>query len=58
MFDKKLKEWQAAKTGLKTLIVNTKIVLQFIEVLGHSRDLSIEWNFKECLKDHLLSLLE
>ena len=54
-----MKDWHAAKTGLKTLITNSRIVLQFIEVLGEYRDLSIEeWNFKESLKNHLLELLE
>ena len=56
---KKLKEWHAAKTRLKTLITNTRTVLQFLEVLGEYRDLSIEeWNLKEFLKNHLLELLE
>lgn len=56
---KKLKEWQASKTGLRTIIANTRSVLQFIEILGEYRDLSIEeWNFKDILKEHLISLLE
>lgn len=47
------------KTGLKTLIANTRTILQFIEIMGDYRDLSVEeWNFKDLLKDHLLSLLE
>lgn len=55
----KLKEWQAAKTGLKALITNTRVILQFLEVLGEYKDLSIEeWNFREFLKNHLLELLE
>jgi hypothetical protein len=56
---KKLKDWQASKIGLKTIIANTKTILQFLEVLGEFRDLSVEeWNFKELLKEHLISLLK
>jgi len=39
---RKLKEWQASRTGLKTFIKNTRSTLQFLEVLGEYRDLSIE----------------
>lgn len=39
---KKLREWQASKTGLRTIIANTRVVLQLLEVLGDYRDLSIE----------------
>lgn len=56
---KTLKEWQASKTGLKTLTANTRLILQFLEVLGEYRDLSLEeWNFLNLLKSHLLALLE
>jgi hypothetical protein len=56
---KALKEWQAGWTGLKNLISNVKLLLQFLEVLGEFRDLSLEeWNFKNILKDYLLELLE
>lgn len=41
------------------MIENTRLTLQFVETLGEYRDLSIEeWNFKELLKTHLLSLLK
>lgn len=54
-----MREWQASKTGLRTIIANTKTTLQFLEVLGELRDLSVEeWNFKEFLKEHLISILE
>ena len=56
---KKLKEWQAGKSGLKKLIANTRMVIQFLEVIEDYRDLLMEeWNFRERLKGHLLSLLE
>lgn len=56
---KRLREWQASKTGLRTITANTRITLQFLEVLWDYRDLSIEeWNFKDLLKDHLVTLLE
>lgn len=56
---KRLREWQASKTGMRTIIANTRVSLQFLEVLGEYRDLSVEeWNFKELLKDHLIYLLE
>jgi hypothetical protein len=56
---KRLREWQASKTGMRTIIANTRVSLQFLEVLGVYRDLSVEeWNFKELLKDHLIYLLE
>jgi hypothetical protein len=55
----KLKEWQASKIGLHTLIANARAILQFVEFLGDFRDLSVEeWNFKDLLKNHLLGLLE
>jgi len=44
---KKLREWQAS------------MIILFLEVLEDFRDLSLlEWNFKEMLENHLLSLLE
>lgn len=56
---KNLRDWQATKVGLHTVIANTRTVLQFFEVVEDFRDLSVEeWNFKEALKNHLLSLLE
>lgn len=56
---RKLKEWQASKTSLRTLISNTRATLQFIEIMSEYGDLSVEeWNFKELLKEDLLSLLE
>jgi hypothetical protein len=55
---KKLKEWQASKTGLHTTIANSRLVLQMLEHFEEFRDLSIhEWNFKE-LRRHLVTLLE
>ena len=54
-----LKEWQAGWSSLKDIISNAKLLLQFLELLGEYRDLSLEeWNFKNILKDHLLGLIE
>ena len=54
----KLREWQASLPSLKTLINNTKLVIQLLEVLGDYRDLSLqEWNFKALLLSRLLDLL-
>lgn len=45
--------------GLHTIIANTRIVLQLLETLEEFRDLSLEeWNFRDILKEHLISLLE
>ncbi|XP_066391692.1 uncharacterized protein [Miscanthus floridulus] len=56
---KRLKEWQASMTNLKTLISNVRIVILFLEVLEDYIDLSLaEWNFRKILENHLLNLLE
>jgi hypothetical protein len=34
---KKLKEWQASKVGLTKVISNTRLILQFLDVLGDYR---------------------
>ena len=56
---KRLKEWQASMTKLKTLISNVRLVILFLEVLEDYIDLSLaEWNFRKILENHLLNLLE
>jgi len=56
---KKLRDGQASRMGLHTTISNTKIVIQFLEALEDFRDLSLEeWNFRDSLREHLVSLLE
>jgi len=56
---KRLKEWQASMTNLKTLISNVRLVILFLEVLEDYIDLSLaEWNFRKILENHLLNLLE
>ena len=42
-----LKKWQNSLPSLKTAIANVKALIQFMEVLGEFRDLTLqEWNFK------------
>jgi hypothetical protein len=56
---KKLREWQASIASLATLIKNVRLIILFMDVLEEFRDLSLyEWNFKEILNKHLLTLLE
>jgi len=56
---KRLKEWQASMTNLKTLISNVRLVILFLEVLEDYIDLSLaEWHFRKILENHLLNLLE
>ena len=45
--------------NLKTIINNTRYVINLLEVINEHRDLSLdEWNFKIILEKHLLKLLE
>lgn len=54
-----LKAWHVTLSNLKTAIANTKLLIQFFEVIEEVRDLSLpEWNFKDILKGRLLSLLK
>lgn len=56
---KSLREWRSSMSSLKTIIANVRSVLLFLEILNDCRDLSLpEWNFKDLLEQHLLSLLE
>jgi hypothetical protein len=44
---------------LAKTIENTKLVIQFIDLIEEHRDLEIqEWNFRDLLRQHLSSLLE
>ena len=56
---KKLRDWQATKTGIHTSIANSRLILQLLESFEDFRDLSLEeWEFRNILKNHLTSLLE
>lgn len=56
---KKLREWHASMASLKTLIVNVRETILFLEILVDYRDLGLfEWNFKKLLERHLLNLLD
>lgn len=56
---KKLRDWQASLTNLKTLIANVRGIIFFLEILTDYRDLGLfEWNFKKMLQKHLLTLLD
>ena len=56
---KDLREWQSSMQNLKTIISNTRQVLNLLELINEHKDLSIEeWNFKTILEKHLLKLLE
>lgn len=54
-----LRDWQSSMLNLKTLIGNTKLIIQLFEVVSEYIDLSLqEWNFKALLQDRLLTLLQ
>jgi hypothetical protein len=54
-----LKDWQKNPPKLAKTIENTKIVIQFIDLIEKHRDLEIqEWNFRDLLRQHLNNLLE
>lgn len=54
---KRLGDWQASLTNLKTLIANVRDIILFQEILADYRDLSLlEWNFRKIQEKHLLSL--
>lgn len=53
-----LRSWQAHISSLSLLIINVKLLINFMEVLEEYRDLSLqEWNFKALLNENLTSLL-
>lgn len=54
-----LKSWSHSFSSLKLCIVNISLTIHFLENLENYRDLSLEeWNFREILREKLLSLLE
>jgi hypothetical protein len=56
---KTLKDWQKDLPKLSTTIENTKLVIQFIDLMEEHRDLEIqEWNFRDILQTHLTKLLD
>jgi hypothetical protein len=55
---KTLKDWQKDLPKLSATIENTKLVIQFIDLLEEHRDMEIqEWNFRDLLQTHLINLL-
>jgi hypothetical protein len=56
---KHLKEWQKNLPKLAKTIDNTKLVIQFIDLIEEHRDLEVqEWNFRRLLQQHLCKLLD
>jgi hypothetical protein len=54
-----IKQWQKNLSSLKQVIDNVKMVMGFLEFIEDYRDLSLEeWNFKDILIQHLLTLLK
>jgi hypothetical protein len=54
-----LRQWKASMCSLKQTILNIRMIIFFMEVLGDFRDLSLmEWNFKAILENKLLDILE
>jgi hypothetical protein len=50
--------WQKSLPNLAKLIVKTELIIQLMDFIEESRDLTIqEWNFKHSLVQHLQSLL-
>lgn len=55
---KTLKEWVSDISNLSITINNTKMLLNFVDVMEETRDLTVqEWNFRELLQRHLQDLL-
>ena len=53
-----LKAWRRQISSLKRQIDNVKLILTLLDSLEQERDLTLEeWNFKEILNEHLISLL-
>lgn len=56
---KALREKQASISNLKIVINNTKMLIQFLDLMEECRDLSLqEWNFRKIVRNKLLDLLE
>jgi hypothetical protein len=50
--------WQKSLPNLAKLIVKTELIIQLMDFIEESRDLTIqEWNFKNVLVQHLQGLL-
>jgi hypothetical protein len=56
---KHLKDWQKSIPKLGTTIDNTKLVIQFLDLIEERRDLEIhEWSFRDILQAQLDTLLD
>jgi hypothetical protein len=56
---KYLKDWQKELPRLKKTADNTKLLIQFLDIIEEHRDLEIqEWNFRAILQQHLNTLLD
>jgi hypothetical protein len=54
-----LTHWQKQLPKLAHTIANTKLIIQFIELIEESRDLTVhEWNLRDIITSHLQNLLE
>lgn len=54
-----LRAWQHSLSNLKTVILDTKLIILLFDTFEEARDLSLEeWNFRKILQCHLATLLQ